>query len=187
MINVRVYEHDSIIKDVPKTTEVQLGDTLKLSINASGNELTYQWYKNLKPISGAINPQLIIPSTKFTDNGQYYCIVKGFCNSDTSSFTTCTIKGAASSKDINHDLSFTLSPNPASGQVIATYQISAASKSIIMIVDLTSKVIDTIDLGFRQEGLHNYTIPTTGLPNGMYTFIWFNQRNTVARQVAIIE
>lgn len=187
LINIRVYEHDSIVNDLSKATEVQLGDTLKLSISAIGNDLTYQWFKNLKPISGARDAQLIIPNTKFTDNGQYFCIVNGFCNSDTSSFTTCTVKGAASSKDIHRDLSFSLSPNPASNQVIVTYQVSAASKSTIMIVDLTGKVIDTIDLGYRQEGIHHFTIPTAGLSNGMYTFILINQGNTLARQVTILK
>ncbi len=62
------------------------GDDDMLSISASGNDLTYQWYKDDQPIPGATDPIYNIDDADYSTSGLYYCEVAGagVCPSDFS-------------------------------------------------------------------------------------------------------
>jgi Immunoglobulin V-set domain. len=48
-------------------------------VNAEGDSLTYQWFKNGNPINNATNSTYIIQNVKKADEGDYTVLVKGKC------------------------------------------------------------------------------------------------------------
>jgi len=62
-----------------------MGNSIILSVSASGSSLTYQWYKNGMPmvnggdISGALSDNLIIANLDLSDGATYYSRVNGDC------------------------------------------------------------------------------------------------------------
>ena len=187
IIKVRLYASDSIYQDLNPKTNVLSGDSLTLIVKAMGNELTYQWYKNLKMISGAMNPNLVIPNAKNTDNGQYYCIVSGTCNEDTSALTNVTVEGPSSTEVNMSIFSLEIHPNPLSDQLIITYSLPMISKANILITDITGRVIETIDLGILHEGSYRYNKLLDNYSQGMYSLILSNNQQTLVKQFAIIK
>ncbi|MDI1257080.1 MAG: choice-of-anchor L domain-containing protein [Flavobacterium sp.] len=51
------------------------GETISVSVTATGSNLTYQWLKGIVPISGATSSTFTIASTVVEDSGTYTCIV----------------------------------------------------------------------------------------------------------------
>lgn len=60
-----------IIAARPLSQQVPVGQSVTLSITASGSALAYQWLKNGTPISGATSGTLVIPSAQVGDAGTY--------------------------------------------------------------------------------------------------------------------
>lgn len=85
-----------IVNDIPtitlepqNTQTVCAGESANFTINATGGNLVYQWYKGATPlvdggnISGSNSPTLSINSTIPSDSAtDYYCIVSNGCNPD---------------------------------------------------------------------------------------------------------
>jgi len=69
------------------------GQPLQLSVQVSGLDPAYQWYKQNAPIAGATNSSFTIPATRTNDAGNYYVVVTNSLNSVTSSVITVTIPG----------------------------------------------------------------------------------------------
>jgi hypothetical protein len=61
------------------------GGAFTASVSASGSVSAYQWYKNGVAISGATSGTLTVSNLSDTDQGRYYVVVTGNCNSVTSS------------------------------------------------------------------------------------------------------
>ena len=53
------------------------GDTLNLSVQATGSGLTYQWFKGSAAIMGAISANLQITGVSTLDAANYFAIVSG--------------------------------------------------------------------------------------------------------------
>jgi hypothetical protein len=56
-------------------------DNLILKVNATGTDLTYQWYKDGSAIEGAHNAEYEIGSVKETHIGRYHAVINGKCGS----------------------------------------------------------------------------------------------------------
>ena len=82
-----------VIVDHPADTLVNQGDPATLSINASGPLLTYQWWQNGLPVSGATGSSYTIPSMSLTTLGRYYCRVSNSAGTVTSRFALAGIIG----------------------------------------------------------------------------------------------
>jgi CotH kinase protein/Immunoglobulin domain/Secretion system C-terminal sorting domain len=79
-----------------------VGDSLVLSVQATGPYPEYDWYKNGVKISGASSPTLKILSTTLSDSGVYTCRIKNLYNQEVLSspmqvkirtYPTITISG----------------------------------------------------------------------------------------------
>ena len=70
-----------VIVDQPQDTELCVGDTLNLSVNAQGSGLTYQWKKGNREIVGATSATLTIPALETSDAGRYRVVISGGCGS----------------------------------------------------------------------------------------------------------
>jgi len=78
-INFLVWGHlpRTTIRSQPDSLDLCEGDTLRLSVEADGQNLHYQWQKDGSDIPTANAPEWIIPSADTTDAGMYQCYVTG--------------------------------------------------------------------------------------------------------------
>ncbi len=63
------------IELVSPSRAINLGDTITLSVIASGGNLQYLWLRNGIPIAGTANPDLTITNAVLRDGAQYQCFV----------------------------------------------------------------------------------------------------------------
>lgn len=76
--------------DVPASVMVSEGDTLSLSVTVSGENLSYQWYKNNLPVDGQTGPSFTEAGiTSASSGAQYFCYVQNPFGGASS--TVCTL------------------------------------------------------------------------------------------------
>lgn len=75
----------------PGNTIVVLGQPAALSVTATGDNLTYRWFKNNVLISGAVSSTLTFPNATLNDAGVYKVIVSNLSGSATSTPATLTV------------------------------------------------------------------------------------------------
>ncbi len=82
----------TIIVQQPIATpsSVCLGGTFTLSVQASGDNLTYQWRRGGVPISGATQSSYTVTNAQASDFASYDVVVSGTCGSVTSNSVTVT-------------------------------------------------------------------------------------------------
>lgn len=81
-----------ITVDMPTSTSVTLGDSVSLSVTATGSELEYRWYRNgIRRGEYATNTYLI-GSAGFVDSGSYVCIVGSRSTHDYRTDTSITAR-----------------------------------------------------------------------------------------------
>lgn len=76
--NLIIYIPPQIEQDLPATLEVQQAREIRLQVVASGDNLSYQWYKNGNEIPYTSN-ELVIPSATSDDAGFYKVKVYNQC------------------------------------------------------------------------------------------------------------
>jgi len=85
-----------------------LGDTVTFTVTASGSPpISYQWWKNGKPIAGATSPKLVLDNVDFGSDGQYSAVVTNPCSSATSESAELSVcagpGGCPQPDDVNGD------------------------------------------------------------------------------------
>jgi hypothetical protein len=68
----------------PISISLTLNSTASFTVSATGNSLTYQWYKNNVVLSGATNSTYSKNNISFADSGAYRVLVNGTCGSANS-------------------------------------------------------------------------------------------------------
>jgi len=63
----------------PDTTWVVAGEEAKLSVNSTGLDLEYQWYKGGSPIINALASDYLFSIPDSSGEGEYYCKVSNYC------------------------------------------------------------------------------------------------------------
>lgn len=66
-------------------------DDVVFTVEASGTSLSYQWWKDGEPISGATDADLVIENVSFADAGSYRAIVTNGCGGVLSSSAMLTV------------------------------------------------------------------------------------------------
>ncbi|MCD7978122.1 MAG: T9SS type A sorting domain-containing protein [Tannerellaceae bacterium] len=88
---LKVKEMTRIIHQPEGVVNLCEGDGFRLSVEAVGDELSYQWYYHDQPIPGANQPTYEAPVTDDTQ-GSYYVEVKGSCNNEISEKVSVLMK-----------------------------------------------------------------------------------------------
>jgi len=74
----------TIVTVQPQGVTACVGQSVTFTVQATGQNLSYQWRHAEQPIAGANGPSFTIPSLKFQDWQGYDVIVTGACGSDIS-------------------------------------------------------------------------------------------------------
>jgi hypothetical protein len=91
-----------IIVDQPESISVIIGNPVSFSIEATGLNLGYQWYKNNAIIVGATGSTYSITSTTIEDDkSTYYCIVTNDAGYISSEVATLTILPALPVREVS--------------------------------------------------------------------------------------
>ncbi|HEY1149515.1 MAG TPA: DUF3500 domain-containing protein, partial [Pseudoduganella sp.] len=75
----------------PAAVSVALGAAATLSVTATGNELSYQWYKAGTAITGATSSSYTISATVATDQSTYYVVVSNSAGNVTSNTVSLNV------------------------------------------------------------------------------------------------
>lgn len=178
---VTYYVQDSLACGIitnPVTVTVQAIDTSLVQQGATlyagnpGIEATFQWYNctTQQVISNETNN-----SFTPTENGSYAVIVTQLACTDTSQCITITGIGME-----QHDLfrQFSLSPNPAAGNVTLRYNLIADAEISVNILDVSGRLIQNVVTAksVLAGTQHTETISVADLPSGFY-FVGINASN----------
>jgi hypothetical protein len=77
---------------------------LKIEANASGDNLSYQWYKDGVSLSGEVNEYYIVPVSAKSDGGVYHVEVSGVCGAVKSPPVTIDIMSESLLVEKWHDV-----------------------------------------------------------------------------------
>jgi hypothetical protein len=124
---------------------VMLGQSLSLSVVATGANLTYQWYHGGTPITLGNNPSaltatLTIAPATLMDNGNYTCQVTNLDGCGQVTTSTQVIVNPLSVVE-NSRVDFSVYPNPASNMVTVQYSNVSNTTATIAVYDLQGKQV----------------------------------------------
>jgi predicted outer membrane repeat protein len=83
-----------VITQQPQSHTVFLGQTLTLTVVATGAQLSYQWFKESTAIAGATSATYSKPNVTSGDAGNYHVVVTNPAGSVTSNTAVITVAGA---------------------------------------------------------------------------------------------
>jgi hypothetical protein len=130
--NVQIIDKVQITSP-PQNVQVCEGQQAQFGVSASGENLTYQWYKGAvgsgAAISGATSTSYTINTTTLTNNGDYYITVTGTspCSSENAPFSLTIdekiiISSQPADQEVCENGSVTLDVTASSGTNPLTYQ-----------------------------------------------------------------
>ncbi|WCJ59993.1 DUF2341 domain-containing protein [Fontisphaera persica] len=150
---------------------------------AAGTEpVTYQWYRNGSPVTGATAPAYQIPVTRLSDDGaEFFCVaqneVNGQVYSATSSVVTLTVKSAVAS--LKHRYSFNVGAEDSIGGAHGELMGAAAIQNGAVVLNGTAGTYVNLPAGLMS----NYAAITFEFwasfgPNGNWSRVYdFGDQN----------
>lgn len=135
------------------------GNTLQLRVNATGNGLSYQWFKDDVALEGATASDLVINNISLSQAGKYYCQVSGTCGTASSEQIKVAVTALGIADIQSSDLR--VYPNPSQGKFFV--EAKGGTLSHIEILDVAGRVIKAkmpysnhteIDLSNQEAGVY---------------------------------
>lgn len=81
--NVYVSPNTSV-EDIANEITKNKGETLEITANATGVELSFDWYKDGNLVPSQEGPTLTLSNLSLNDAGEYKCVVTGKCGTDST-------------------------------------------------------------------------------------------------------
>ncbi len=141
---------------------------------------SYQWQLDGNNITGAIGATYAA-----TDSGTYTVIETGFNNCSAVSnyavvsYDSCTV-GIPTIVD---NESISVYPNPAHNTALISLNCNQAGNISIKLMDITGRQVLVVFEGKTVAGSNIYTIPMTGLAEGMYLVRLYDGASLVTRKL----
>lgn len=154
-----VYYPPEILTDLPASLNVQQGNELRLKVDARGDHLSYQWYKDDNEISFTTN-ELIIPSATTNDAGFYKVKIFNECGVVWSKEcqVSVTFKVILKGEDNGFNLELLQnSPNPFTNSTKIDFILPEARFAKIIITNPVGEEVVTL-VGQFSAGLNSIEI-----------------------------
>lgn len=172
LVKIEVIKNTKITKE-PEDVEVNENTNAKITLEAEGKNLSYQWLKANNPLLGANSSVYEIPNAIMSDSGDFKCIVTGICGADTSNIVRLKVKSTGSISSDREELFARITEN---NQSILTIQLKDESEKInIDIFDVLGNSIELDKSAIQQNGLV-ISLNLQKLPRALY-LISLNQNN----------
>ncbi|MEJ2618195.1 MAG: immunoglobulin domain-containing protein, partial [Ignavibacteriaceae bacterium] len=108
IFTTNLFAQAPVITQQPAWQGAIVGQTATFKVMASGDTLTYQWYKNGAIVSGATDSIYTTPAVSSTDNGSFYSvIVSNSSGSDTSKEAELIVTSASARVGANEIVEYT--------------------------------------------------------------------------------
>lgn len=75
----------------PADQSVEVGEPASFSVTASGDNITYQWQKDLRNLEGETSAELVVAAVGLESEGSYLCIISNDCGSLVSDAAILTV------------------------------------------------------------------------------------------------
>jgi hypothetical protein len=157
-VTIAIADPTDIVSD-PEDVNASQGDAVSFTVDATGNNLNYQWRKNGGTISGATESSYSITNVQVSDQGLYDVIVSGECGTLTSESATLTVSSGISAQT---EFGFDIYPNPTSG----LFTINTNNKDDRFEYELTDINGKTLLKGSTRSG--QTTLSLKNSTSGMY-------------------
>lgn len=171
---VTLAEVPGIDNDLPSSKTVETTAPVTLSIQATGSNLTYKWYKNNVLIAGANEAQYTIANPTVADSGEYYCIVTSTQTGTVASHAsqTCVLTVASGIQDATKPV-FTKNLSDAINMLVGdpmTLKVAADANGVVTY----NWYKDNVDTGVTGD---TYTIASFAASDaGVYKVIATNTK-----------
>ncbi len=152
----------------PHDRSIVRGSTLRLSAQASGADLQYQWYHEGQALESQTTSTLEIPSVTEAHRGRYHATIAGACGTVTTRTAFVAIDGATSVHD-SHTQTPVLwrSAHPVSTHI--SLSVAGLYTSATIIDALGARVVDAT-VGNLAEGT-DVSASVSALASGTYTVL----------------
>jgi gliding motility-associated-like protein len=75
----------------PADQSVEVGEPASFSVTASGDNITYQWQKDLRNLEGETSAELVVAAVGLDSQGNYTCTISNDCGSQVSETAILTV------------------------------------------------------------------------------------------------
>ncbi len=182
----------TIKTDLQKDLSVKTGEKLTLTVEAEGDALTYQWYKDGKVITGATEATYEKDKVSTTDEGTYKVkvtnncgdIESGECVVSVTTFVIMGVDGEAGELILNQNV-----PNPFSTISRIAFVMPEAGQAKLAITNANGKELAVIVDGSVSAGLNQYNIDANALnlSSGVYYYTLTVKGNSVTKTMVIVK
>jgi hypothetical protein len=158
----------------PFSQSVCIGQPTFLSVTVSGQNLTYQWFKdgialsNGSGISGVTSASLTIVNTQLANAGDYHCKITGVCAppavSDIATVTPSICTGVNLAQG---GLDMKIYPNPVVQDAILACNNLTDKNIQISIISMVGNIVYTKEVTVQQD-VEQVTLPMEQLPSAVY-------------------
>lgn len=158
------------VKVHPRDTTVKAGHYVKFSVDATGDNLSYEWQWNGEKLLGGSEKEYIINSAQKSLEGKYRCIVRGTCNSDTSREATLIVDTTTVSVDefVLTNLRLQIKENIIENNLTIIIYSDISTNLNLDIFDYLGNIKLQKSLGFIESGSHHFELNINDLSSGVY-------------------
>ncbi len=145
-------------------------DTLTANVTGGIAPITYQWYINGVPVTGATGPNFVIDETNYGDSIGCLIVNGGFCHEQSFGWTYLQVHavGVASVNGANADLA--VIPNPTNGAFWIKGSLGTTHDQDVTVelTDVLGQVVYRGSMVAKNGKLNNRVEVSNTLANGMY-------------------
>ncbi|GAB1370853.1 hypothetical protein MASR1M45_09150 [Candidatus Kapaibacterium sp.] len=190
---VNIENKAEIISQPESSVTLKTGEVLALTIDAIGNDLSYQWYFNETAIDGENQNTLMIYDVKEENTGMYYVAVTNSCgtvkSTESNVIVTTTTSDVKDMSTMNGYSLGTPTPNPVNAQSTIGFEIPKLSNVKISIInELGSEVAILVD-ETKGEGVYsiNINVDKLNISSGVYNVVLKSNGVMLVQRLVVIK
>ncbi|MCX7930534.1 MAG: immunoglobulin domain-containing protein [Chlorobi bacterium] len=156
-----------VITQQPQGGTANVGGSFQLNVQAQGNNLQYQWFKNNQPISGATSSTYTISNITANDAGNYKVTVTNNCGTVESSVITITV-ASIEEETLAAGYRLHLNPQPANDNITIVVTTPTTEAVSIDLLDVNGRTVGTVWSGIIAGSEQKINASVSTVAAGLY-------------------
>lgn len=160
------------INTQPMDITVEEGQSASFTVDAMGDDITYNWYSASSTMSLGTESTLILDNLLEANSGDYFVVVSNACGDVTSdnALLTVTTSGNPTSVD-EQAINLMVSPNPFNSVATISFNVEEISNVRVTLIDAVGNTIATL-LNNRVSGTQQVRIDANELSLSQGTYFY---------------